>query len=363
MSAKTRRLWLKELRDGDERAEVALLLIMLPNLRFLRIESKRGNLGKYVQELHDTLLDLRPTSWTVECGGGMLWKRPVKIQSQSQQRPQVLKALESLSVWSNCDSEGSLERCMNVILLPSLTSFYARGLVQWHKMLRLEPSISFSSLQDLKLVHCKLSGSAIQDILTECTELRSLTLNSEFAFDPDDDEMPNLRATVFAALQNLAGSLERLTMMMPDYYIVSDLDLSSFDRLRYLEVEQYLLISYQGHDLMHRNLPTSIQQLVIRRTTMLIKPSLVTFFDTFVPTPKFPDLTSMKLYTLSQVFDGVEDEFIDFHIRAQQHHVGFDWEGEPDRNYEWYWHIDFDSEEGLDSEHVQSEEEHSDNDD
>lgn len=363
MSAKTRRLWLKELRDGEERAEVALLLIILPNLRFVRIESKRGNLGKYIQELRDALLDPGPKLWTVECGRGMLWKRPVKIQSQPQQRPQVLKALVSLSVWSNCDSGGSLGQCLNVLSLPSLTSFDARGLVQWYETLRLESSISFSSLQDLKLVHCKFSGAAIQDLLTECTKLRSLILNSEFAFDPDDEEMPILGATVFAALQNLAGSLQRLTLVMPDYYIELDLDLSLFDRLRSLEVEQHLLISYQGHELMHMNLPTSIQQLIIRRTTMLIKPSLVSFFDTFIPTPKFPDLTSMKLYTLGQAFDGVEDEWIDFHIRAQQHHVGFEWEGEPDRNYEWYWHFASDSEEGLDSEHVQSDDEDSDNDD
>ena len=293
----------------------------------------------------------------------MLWKRPVKIQSQSQQPPQILKALESLSVWSTCDSEGSLGRCVSVISLPSLTSFDARGLEQRHDPLRLRSSISFSSLQNLKLVHCKLSGSAIQGLLTECTKLRSLTLNSEFAFDPDDDEVPILRATVFAALQSLAGSLECLTMMMPDYCTDLDLDLSSFVRLRYLEVDQHLLIFYPGNVLMQKNLPRSIQQLVIRRTTILIKPSLVSFLDTFVPTPEFPHLATLKLCTLSQDVDKLEEELVSLHVRAQQHRIGFEWEGELDRNYEWFWHTDFDSEQGLDSEHVQSEEEHSDNDD
>ena len=91
-SLQTRKSWLKDLKEGEEKAEVALLLIILPRLCFLRIESRRGDLGQYVQELHGALLDSRPSSWTIISGEGMLRKRPVSIQSQSQLPPQSLES-------------------------------------------------------------------------------------------------------------------------------------------------------------------------------------------------------------------------------------------------------------------------------
>lgn len=362
MSLQTRKSWLEDLREGEEKAEVALLLIILPNLRFLRIESRRGDLGQYVQELHDALLDSRPTSWTIESGQGMLWKRPVNFQPQSQQPPQILRSLESLNVWSNCDGTGSLGRCANFLSLPSLTSFDARGLEQWDRGFQLRPNISLTSLQHLTLVHCRLSGSAIESLLTECTSLRSLTLNSEFAFDPEE-EMPILRLAVYSALKTLAGSLERLTMMGPEYYTDPDLDLSSFDRLRYLEVDQHLLLYNQGQKNMQKNLPTSIQELVIRRTGLLIKPGLESLFDTFVPTPKFPSLAALRLFTLDHDLDKLEEDFVGFGIQAQRYHVDFEWKGEPVHNSSEFWHDASDSEEDVDSERSHSDEEDSDDDD
>lgn len=362
LSVQVRRSWLKDLQEGEEKAEVALLLTILPNLRFLRIESRRGDLGQYVQDLNDALLDSRPTSWTIESGEGMLWKRPVALQPQSQQPPRILRALESLSVWSCCDGTGSLGRCVDVLSLPSLTSFNARGLEQWHRGFQLKPNISLTSLQHLTLVHCRLNGSAIEDLLTECTSLKSFTLNSEFAFDPEV-EMPILRLTVYSALQTLAGSLERLTMMVPEYYTDPDLDLSSFMRLRYLEVDQHLLLYNQGQTHMHKNLPTSIQELVIRRTSLMIKQALKSIFDTFVPTPKFPSLAALKVFTLEHDRDKLEEDFMGLHVRAQRYGVDFECEREPARNYSEFWHGGLDSEEDVDSERSYSDEEDSDDDD
>ncbi|KAH0281977.1 hypothetical protein M436DRAFT_39764 [Aureobasidium namibiae CBS 147.97] len=364
MSIETRRSWLKDLRSGEEQAEVALLLVILPSLRFLRIESRRGDLTKYVRELHDALVGPRPTSWTIVSGEGMLRKRRDSIQSQSQLPPQILKALESLNVWSNCHGEGSLERCVDLLSLPSLTSIDARGLEQWHKELWPwpKPNIDLTSLQNLTLVHCRLSGSAITDLLTKCTGLRSLTLNSQFAFNPEE-EAPFLGTTVYTALQNLAGTLERLTMMVPEYITDPDLDLTSFKNLRHLEVDQHLLLYNQGQANMHKNLPTSIQQLVVRRTSMLIKPSLEAIFNTFEPTPDFPNLAALKLFTLYEGPDKLEEDLIGLRIRAQQLSVGFEWEGEPGHNYSEFWHVDSDSEEDLASEHFHSDEENSDDDD
>jgi hypothetical protein len=367
MSVQIRRAWLEDLRNGEEPAEVALLLTMLPRLRCLRVESRRGDLGMYAQELYDALqlLDPSPISWTIESREGKLWKRPVKLQSQSQQPLQILTTLESLIIWSNCDGVRSLQRGVDLLSLPSLTSFNGRGLEQWNDVLRFKPGTTFASLQHLTLVHCKLSGSAIEDLLSECTRLRSLTLNSEWAMDPDEG-MPILKATVFTAIQYLADSLERLTMMMPEYYTGSYLDLSIFQRLRYLEADQHLLfpnqwlLPNQGYVHMHKNLPTSIQQLVIRRTTTLIKPNLESLFDTFDPTtPKFPDLSALRLYTLRHEHDELEKNLIGFRVRAEQCRVDFDWEGEPEHNYWSFWEDqpDSESEEDLDSERGDSDSE------
>jgi hypothetical protein len=173
-------IWLKDLQNGDEAAEDALLLTMLPNLRFLRIESRRDGLGNNTQELHDALSDPRPTSWIIEFGEGMLRERPVELQPQSQQPPQIFKTSEVLSLWSACDGTRSLQWYVNLLALPSLTSFYSRYFEeQWSfKHSLLKPDMGVTPLQHITLVHCKLGGLAIEEMLTECTTLRSLTLNS-----------------------------------------------------------------------------------------------------------------------------------------------------------------------------------------
>jgi hypothetical protein len=149
----------------------------------------------------------------------------------------------------------------------------------------------------------------------------------------------------------LAGSLERLTLMMPEYDTESELDLSSFESLRYLEVDQGFMSCNQGQAHMHNNLPTNLQQIVIRRTTKWIKPSLESLFDTFVPTPKFRGLSALKLYTLKIGYDELEKELNGFKMRAQQNRINFEWEGEPEHNRPWlHEEWDVDSEAGSDSE-------------
>jgi hypothetical protein len=269
--------------------------------------------------------------------------------SQSQQ-PQILKTLESLNIWSGCEDTRSLQRCIDLLSLTSLSSFDARGLGQWYDELRFEPETTFTSLLNLTLVHCKLSGSVIQDLFTKYTTLRTLTINSEFAL-ASDEIMPILRTTVFAALKNLAGTLERLTMMMPDYFTNSCLDVSAFGRLRYLEADQHLLLHNQGHAHLHDNLPVGLQQLVIRRTTTSIEPSLESFFDTFVPTPRFTGLSGLRLYTLRHEHDELKEErLIGFKIRAQQYRVNFEWAAEPAHSYQEFWEPNSDSEPDSDSE-------------
>jgi hypothetical protein len=341
MCIQSRRSWLAALREGEEGAEVALLLILLPNLRFLHIESKTGDLGQYVQELHDILLGPGPTSWTIKSTGGMLVQHPVDVESQIQQPPQMLKALESLSVWSNSAGIRSLQGCTDLFSLPSLSLFEARGLDQFGA-LQLEPQISFTSLQHLTLTHCKLRGPAIQALLTRCTRLESLVLDSEYAFNPNASP-PSLDAGCLTALQSSAGTLERLTLLMPEYEIESVLDVSSFEKLRFLELNQSFFSHSQGQAHLHKSLPTSIQHLIIRKTTIWIKPRLESFFDTFAQ-HDFPNLTVLELYAEEDKYEELKKELIGFHTRAQQYGIDFEVEEEPAYNHWWYWMSDSDSE-------------------
>lgn len=48
--------WRKELREGDEVAEVALLMFLLPNVRFLDLGTSSETYGAYVQDLWRQLL-------------------------------------------------------------------------------------------------------------------------------------------------------------------------------------------------------------------------------------------------------------------------------------------------------------------
>jgi hypothetical protein len=343
MCVQSRRSWLAALQDGEEGAEVALLLILLPNLRLLRIESKSADLGRYAQELYNILLSPGPTSWTIKSTGGMLLQHPVDIQVQ-QPPAQMLKALESLSVWSEGVGIGSLRRCVDLFSLPCLTSFDARGLDQFG-VLRLQPQISFTTLQHLTLTHCRLRGPAIRDLLSRCTRLKSLVLSSEYAFKPD--EMPSIGAECLAALPD---SLERLTLLLPQYMIESTLDVSSIERLRFLEVDEDFFSQSHGLSRMHMSLPTSIQQLIIRRTTMWIKPQLKSFFDTFSLDPKFPNLTILQLYAAEDQHDVLKKELTGFYLRAEECGIEFEFEEEPAHNHWWFWESDSDSEDGSDSE-------------
>ncbi|KAK6002803.1 hypothetical protein QM012_001553 [Aureobasidium pullulans] len=91
-----RRFWEEALRDGDEGAEAALLLTLLPNLLSLRLESDTGDINIFVQELYNTILDARPKSWTLATDQGVLRKHPINLQLSLQQPPEILPVLTSL---------------------------------------------------------------------------------------------------------------------------------------------------------------------------------------------------------------------------------------------------------------------------
>ncbi|KAH0359654.1 hypothetical protein KCU65_g9839, partial [Aureobasidium melanogenum] len=355
-----RRLWLQSLQDGEEEAEVALLLVLLPNLHSLHINSPYGDLGRFVEQLCDVANGPGPRSWTLKSAYGQLRKYPAEMQSRPQQLSQIFAALRSFSVWTTPGGTGSLQRCIKSLSLPLLTSFEANGLEADHKPLETTPNLA--SLQHLKLVHCKISGLNLEILLGRCTRLQSLEINSEFAFDPEM-EMPMISAQFLDNLQKSAGTLERLVPLTPEYYYRAPPDLSSFEKLRYLEIDFGFLSFNLGPPYIHDSLPISLRELTLRRVDLRTKPHLKELFDTFSPVPRFPVLSTLRLYALEYDYDDIKEDLIEMNERAQQCHLEYIFEKEPDHNHWWFWWAtEPDSDSELDSERVQSEDEDEDED-
>jgi len=86
--------WRNELREGDEVAEVALLMVLLPNIRFLNLGTSSETYGSYVQDLWRQLLGSQ-SKRTRELYG-VVMESHVDFLSQTG-RPAILSRLEYFS--------------------------------------------------------------------------------------------------------------------------------------------------------------------------------------------------------------------------------------------------------------------------
>ncbi|KAH0384490.1 hypothetical protein KCU92_g4473, partial [Aureobasidium melanogenum] len=209
----SRKSWEESLRDGGEGAEVALLLTLLPNLLSLRLESTTGSINFLVQELYNTILGPQPKSWTLVPVQGVLRKHPSKVQSISQQQPEILPVLTTLSVRSYGGFQIPMQNWESLLSLPHLETVRGRGL-NIYRMSR-QPRPRLTSLQHLQLIRCKFTDSGLQTLLESCTSLRSLEVNTKFAFDPWESGTIPIHTMKLAPI---AGTLEHLTLMMPEKY-------------------------------------------------------------------------------------------------------------------------------------------------
>jgi hypothetical protein len=124
---------------------------------------------------------------------------------------------------------------------------------------------------------------------------------------------------------------ESLTLLVPDYIVKEDLDVSSFEKSQYLEVDEILLPYQNGQGHIHQHLLRSIKQLIIRRTTIWIKPYLESFLNTFVPNSKYPDFGLLKLHALEEEHSELKKEATN--TRARQRGVASKFEKEPANNH------------------------------
>ncbi|KAH0158369.1 hypothetical protein KCU67_g7536, partial [Aureobasidium melanogenum] len=341
---RSRKSWEESLRDGGEGAEVALLLTLLPNLLSLRLESTTGSMNFFVQELYDTILGPQPKSWTLVPVQGVLRKHPSKVQSISQQQPEILPVLTTLSVWSYGGFQIPMQNWESLLSLPHLETFRGRGL-KIYRMSR-QPRPRLASLQHLQLICCTFTDSGLQTLLENCTSLRSLEVNTKFAFDPWGVGTVPIHTMKLAPL---AGTLEHLTLMMPDYETSVPLDLRSFKKLRHLQVDMDFLSGFSTALDLHERLSTRIEKLVIRRAHAGIKPHLKNLLDTFITTRQFSSLLVIKLYALDDDYEELRTELENSRKRAQGFKLALKIKEEPNYNHAWWWYGNPESESDLDS--------------
>ncbi|KAG9550364.1 hypothetical protein KCU71_g15002, partial [Aureobasidium melanogenum] len=338
-----RKSWEESLREGGEGAEVALLLTLLPNLLSLRLESTTGSINYFVQELYNAILGPQPKSWTLVPVQGVLRKHPSQVQSISQQQPEILPVLTTLSVWSYGGFQIPMQNWESLLPLPHLETVRGRGLNIYRTSRQPRPGLA--SLQHLQLIRCEFTDSGLQTLLENCTGLRSLEVNTKFAFDPwDSGTIP-----IHTMLAPIAGTLEHLTLRMPEYEASVPLDLRSFKKLRHLQVDMDFLISFTAAPELHERLSKRTEKLIIRRAHTGIKPHLEKLLDTFTTTRQFSSFLVIKLYALDDDYEELRTELEHSRKRAQGFKLALKIKEERNQNHSWWWCGDPESDSELDS--------------
>lgn len=349
LSDRFRRSWKKSLRGGDEEAEVALLLTLLPKLRSLRFDLEEGSLNYFMQKIFNIFLDPSSELQILKSTRGMLHKHAVGSQSKLDQSSRILCSLGSLAVRSFDGYKISLENYVGLLSQPSITSFHGRGLTVYGASLSFHSGITFTALRHLQLVRCKLDGDGLESVLKRCTKLQSLTIDTKFALDPD----PRILLTTkhLDPLKNMTGTLERLKLMLHEYNIAASLDLRSFGKLRYLHVDSVLLrTNGNGSLYMHELLPTSIEKITIRRAYIWIQEHIDRLLHAMTANRRLSALSTLKVYAFDWDYPGLHflSESLQEQARGLQLH--FQVEKDPSIRYSYSWgHGDPDSDSDLDS--------------
>ncbi|THY38990.1 hypothetical protein D6C98_10175 [Aureobasidium pullulans] len=334
-----RRSWEKSLQDGEEGAEIALLLTLVPTVLEVHLEPDQPSLGYFVQTLCNTILDPIPQPYVLKTACGMLSKEPAESHSLIRQPTPILSFLTTLTVKSPAMFPVDLRSCVSLLSLPTLTAFTGEFLVG--NLFHNEPTqfskIPSNNLRHLQLEHCKIGWRGLEAFLGTFKALQTLEIDTSFAFNPEH-EIPIVRAGFLNALQGMSGTLARLVLMMPEYANEVFLDLRTFAKLRYLEIDLDLLTHDGDPPYLHELLPPGIQSLIIRRIVFHILPHLNTLLSTFKDVPEFCDLSVVKVYTMEEEDScELQEELFLISERAGLYHLDFNVEEEPGENSWWWW--------------------------
>ncbi|KAH0376553.1 hypothetical protein KCU92_g9716, partial [Aureobasidium melanogenum] len=266
--------WRKELREGDEIAEVALLMVLLPNVRCLDLGTSSGTYGTYVHDLWSQLLGPQSTKKVEHYGQDL--DIDVDFASQSSEPPLILSRLEYFNarvdsfLWK---SAPKIHIVSPILTIPSLKIFYGWGLQQeyWSENVRLP----LAHLKEVFLNDCRVSEDVLIVIIGCCKRLESL----DVVFSRWTDEV-NLSISFLMALSQRKETLKRLTLFLPEFYehrndrelfINAPWDLRDLTNLETLSLDYEIIFSedadvdpYDPDNVKFPyNLPESIEQLNI----------------------------------------------------------------------------------------------------
>ncbi|KAI5199655.1 hypothetical protein E4T38_06940 [Aureobasidium subglaciale] len=314
--------WDKHLRDGIEGVEVALLLILVPQLRSLSLQSIETTIDSHVQELCDTVLGAAPLYSPLKQPS----KIPVGNRSQLQRPLEIFPVLRSLKLQSRCNKDYrdslQLRHCQNLLSLPNFTHFVGSCLQDSLDPLGQLSYHSLAHLRHVELKHCKAIGPCLEAFLSQCTGLRSLKIDSDHAFSPWGN-IPSISTNFFTSLQTMTNTLERLILMLPEYENTNVLDLSAFGQLQYVEVDMSLMIRDDYSSCIDELLPPGIQE--------------------FADNPHLADLNSVRIALWDEDDDDLMSELSEIEIKAMDHMFNFDFEIEGVYSHWWAHHYETDS--------------------
>ncbi|KAG9745926.1 hypothetical protein KCU73_g7755, partial [Aureobasidium melanogenum] len=266
--------WRNELREGDEIAEVALLMVLLPNVRCLDLGTSSGTYGTYVHDLWSQLLGPQSTKKVEHYGQDL--DIDVDFASQSSEPPLILSRLEYFNarvdsfLWK---SAPKIHIVSPILTIPSLKIFYGWGLQEeyWSENVRLP----LAHLKEVFLNDCRVSEDVLIVILGCCKRLESL----DVVYSRWTDEV-NLSISFLMALSQRKETLKRLTLFLPEFYehrndrelfINAPWDLRDLTNLETLSLDYEIIFSedadvdpYDPDNVKFPyNLPESIEQLNI----------------------------------------------------------------------------------------------------
>lgn len=118
--------WRIELREGDEIAEVALLMVILPNIKHLDLGTSSETYGTYVHDLWRQLLGSQSTKKVKHFYQDL--EIDVDFLSQSSEPPSILSRLECLNARVDSflyKSAPKIHIVSPILTIPSLKSFYS----------------------------------------------------------------------------------------------------------------------------------------------------------------------------------------------------------------------------------------------
>ncbi|KAI5261254.1 hypothetical protein E4T47_09467 [Aureobasidium subglaciale] len=295
-------------------------------------------------------------------------KLPVKIRSQLQRALEISPVLTSLKLQSRCNKDYrdslQLRHCQNLLSLPNLTHFIGSCLQDSLDPLGQLSYHSLAHLRHVELKHCKAIDPCLEAFLSQCTGFQSLKIDSDHAFGPWGN-IPSISTNFFTSLQTMTNTLERLTLMLPEYENTNVLDLSAFGQLQYVEVDMSLMIRDDHSSCIDELLPPRIQELYVRRAGHEIVPHLESLLPFSADNPHLADLNSVRIAVWDKDDDDLMSELSEIELKATDHMFNFDFEIEGVYSHWWAHHYeaDLDLESELDSQDFDSETSQSDDDD